>query len=77
MAKPNKDSDQPAHPSSLSVFAVRMKKPGSLATHLAHSEYSNQTRRMPRLVWVFVRRTGHFVRFVVCRLNLVVDDALF
>ena len=36
---PSDNSDQPGHPPSLiSVFAVRMKKAWSLATHRAHSE---------------------------------------
>ena len=30
---------------------------GSIATHWAHSEDSDQTRRMPRLIWVFAGRT--------------------
>ena len=30
---------------------------GSLATYWAHSEYSDQTGRMPRLIWVFAVRT--------------------
>ena len=30
---------------------------GSLATHRAHSEDSDQTGRMPRLIWVFAGRT--------------------
>ena len=30
------------------------RKLGSLATHWAHSEDSDQTRRMLRLIWVFV-----------------------
>ena len=30
----------------------------------ADSEYPDQTRRMPRLIWVFARRTCHFVGFV-------------
>ena len=29
----------------------------ALATHWAHSDDSNQTRRMPRLIWVFAGRT--------------------
>ena len=36
-----------------SVFAVRMKKLGSLVTHWAHSEESDQTGWMPRLIRVF------------------------
>ena len=54
----SRDSDQPGHlPSLIRVFAVRMKKLGSLATHLAHSEDSDQTGQMPRLSWVFAGRT--------------------
>ena len=42
----------------LRVFAVCMKKNlGFLATHWAHSEDSDQTGRMPRLIWVFAGRT--------------------
>ena len=40
--------------SSLSAW----RKLGSLATHWAHSEDSDQTGRMPRLIWVFVGRTA-------------------
>ena len=39
--------------SSLSAW----RKLGSLATHWAHSEVSDQTGRMPRLIWVFAGRT--------------------
>ena len=39
--------------SSLSAW----RKLGSLATHWAHSEGSDQTGRMPRLIWVFAGRT--------------------
>ena len=54
---PSEDSDLSGHPPSLiSVFAVRMKKLGSLATHWAHSEDSVQTGRMPRMIWVFAGR---------------------
>ena len=35
---------------------------GSLATHWAHSEDSDQTGWMPRLIWVFA---GHTVTFLV------------
>ena len=34
----------------------------------ADSEYSDQTGRMPRLIWIFAGRTGHFVGFVMRRL---------
>ena len=33
------------------------RKHGSLATHWAHSEDSDQTGQMPRLIWVFTLRT--------------------
>ena len=39
--------------SSLSAW----RKLGSLATHWAHSEDSDQTGRMPRLIWVVPGRT--------------------
>ena len=44
------------------------RKLGSLATHWAHREDSDQTGRMPRLIWIFARRTDHFVGFVTRRL---------
>ena len=53
--------------SSLSAW----RKLGSLATHWTQSEDSDQTGRMPRLIWVFDRRTCHFVGFVMRRLNFV------
>ena len=37
------------------------RKLRSLATHWAHSEDSDQTGRMPRLIWVFAGRTCHFL----------------
>ena len=39
--------------SSLSAWRLL----GSLATHWAHSEDCDQTGRMPRLIWVFARRS--------------------
>ena len=54
---PSEDSDLGIRPvwseSSLSAW----RKLGSLATHWAHSEDSDQTGRMPRLIWVFAGRT--------------------
>ena len=35
----------------------------------ADSEDSDQTGRMPRLIWIFARRTCHFVGFVMSRLK--------
>ena len=43
----------------------------SLAIIRAHSEASEQTGRMPRLIWVFAWRKGHFVGFVMRRLILL------
>ena len=58
----SKDSDQPEHPpmpvwseSSLSAW----RKLVSLATHWAHSEDSDKTARMPRLIWVLAWRICH------------------
>ena len=47
--------------SSLSVW----RKLGSKATRRAHCEDSDQTGRMPRLIWVFAGRTCHFVGSVM------------
>ena len=44
---------------------------GFLPTHWAHSEESDQTGPMTRLIWVFVGRTGHFVGFVMSWLKYV------
>ena len=52
--------------SSLSAW----RKLVSLATYWAHSEDSDQTGRMPKLIWVFAGRTCQFVGFVTRRLNL-------
>ena len=38
---------------------------GSLSTHWEHSEDSDLTGWMTRLIWVFTGRTGHFVGFFV------------
>ena len=47
--------------SSLSAWI----KLGSLSTNWVHSEDSDQTGWMPRLIWVFAGRTDHFVGFVM------------
>ena len=39
-----------------------------LSFHHADNEDSDQTGRMPRLIWVFAGRTCHFVGFVMRRL---------
>ena len=41
---------------------------GSLATHKTHSEDSDQTGQMPRLIWVFAGRTAILLGYVVLRL---------
>ena len=48
---------------------------GSLATHWAHSEDSEQTRRIPRLIWVFAGRS-HYVCFVMSRLIYVLMNCV-
>ena len=54
---PSEDSDRPGL--------------GSLATHWPHSEDSDQTMWMPRLIRVFPWRTCHFVGFVMRQLNYI------
>ena len=44
-------------PSLIRVFAVRMKKAWFFSYPLSASEDSDQTGRMPRLIWVFTGRT--------------------
>ena len=62
-------TDQPRHPPSLiRVLAVHTKKAWILSYPWVHSEDSDQTGRMPRLIWVFAGRTCHFVGFVTRRL---------
>ena len=54
--------------SSLSAW----RKLGSLATHWVHSEDSDKTGRMPRLIWVYAGRTATLLvlscrgSFVIC-----------
>ena len=43
----------------------------SLAIIIAHSEASDQTGRMPRLIWVFAGCKDHFVCFVMRQLILL------
>ena len=43
----------------------------SLAIIIAHSEASDQTGRMPRLIWVFAGSKDHFVGFVMRKLILL------
>ena len=50
-----------------SVFAKWVAK--DLSSLHADSEDSDQTGRMPRLIWVFAGRRGHFVGFVMRRLK--------
>ena len=59
--------------SSLSAW----RRLGSLDTHWAHSADSDQTGRMPRLIWVFAGRTCHFVGFFTRRFKKpCIDQAL-
>ena len=52
--------------SESSLWAWRIL--GSLATHGVHTRASDQTGRMPRLIWAFAGCTGHFIGFVMLRL---------
>ena len=60
---PSENSDQPGHPPSLIRSSLSAwRKLRSLATHWMCNEDSDQTGRMPRLIWVF---TGHTVILLV------------
>ena len=65
---PSEDTDQPVHPPSLiwsESLLSAWRNIGFSATHWAHCEDSDQTGRMPKLIWVFAGHKGHFVRFVM------------
>ena len=71
MTKPTKWLCAQSDQSSLSAW----RKLGSLATHWAHSEDSDQTGRMPRLIWVFAGRTA--ILFVLsCRGSIMFNPTL-
>ena len=60
-------------PSLIRVFAVRMKKVWVLSYPLNSDQTGRMPRLiwvMPRLIWVFAGRTCHFVCFVMRRLNI-------
>ena len=77
MTEPTKWPVRPAKTKiSLGIRPIRLasslsawRKLGSKATHKAHSEDSDRTGLMPRLIWVFNRRRCHFVRFVMLWLH--------
>ena len=59
------------HPHNLiRVFACAQWVAKDPSFHHSDSEDSDQTGRMPRLIWVFAGRTCHFVGFVMRRLIL-------
>ena len=76
--KPTKWSVHPAKtPISLGIRPIwsesklsAWRKLGSLDTYWVDSEDSDQTGQMPRLIRVLAGCTGHFVGFVMRRLNL-------
>ena len=51
--------------SAQSDQSLRCPHEKTLATHWAHCKDSDQTGRMPRLIWVFAGHTDHFVGFVM------------
>ena len=61
---PSEDSDQPGHFRCLHEEAMGPWLP------IKHTEDSDQTEWMPRLIWVIAGCTCHFVCFVMCRLKL-------
>ena len=57
------------HPIWSESLLSAWRKLGFLAIHWAHSEDSDQTGRMPRLIRVFAGRTCQYVGFVTKRLK--------
>ena len=55
--------------SEYSLCVLRLAKDHSFLQ--SDSEESDQTRRMPRLIWVFAGRTCHFVGFVTMQLKYI------
>ena len=51
--------------SNFHLWCETWRKVRSLATYKAHSEDSDQTGRMPRLIWVFAGCTDQIVGFVI------------
>ena len=67
---PSEDSEQPGYPPSLiraSLCDLRTAK--DLTLLHANSEDSDQSGRIPRLIWVYAGRTCHFDGFIVLRLK--------
>ena len=58
--------------SSLSAW----RNTGSSATQWAHWEHSDQTGRMPRLIWVFAGRPCHFDGFVMRWLIILYNSVI-
>ena len=65
---PSEDSDQSGHLKESSLCAQWVAKDPSFLH--ADSDDSDQTGRMPRLIWVFAGRTCRFVGFVMRQLTL-------
>ena len=68
---PSKDLDQPAHPHCDQSLCCALNMKPRTQGFLMRTAKTDQTLRMPRLIWVFAGHTGHFVGFVVLWLNLV------
>ena len=79
MTKPTKWS---VHPAKIQInLGIRpvwsesllsaWRNTGPLTAYWVHSEDSDQTGRMPRLIWVFAGRTDHFIGFVMMQLIYV------
>ena len=77
--KTNKITSAPMDPPvwSESSLSAWKKKFVSLATYWVHSEDSEQTGRMPRLICVFAACTGHCVGFVMTTNDVTSFDNLF
>ena len=63
--KTNKMTCAPSEDPVWSVFAMCFSGAKDPSFLHGDSDDSDQTRRMPRLIWVMAGRTGHFVGFAM------------
>ena len=67
---PSEDSDQPRHlPSLIRIFAVHSVAKDQMFLYADSEDWADAQADLPRLIWVFAGRTGHFVGFVMLRLS--------
>ena len=66
---PSKDTDQPGHLPSLINLCCPHEEAMGLKLSIKCTAKTAQAGPMPRVIWVFAGRTGHFASFVMLQLN--------